>query len=58
MSYFSRKHCRHLFLPIDSIERTVEIVKKQLEIEERGVKVRLSVVDTPGYNDSVNGDEK
>ncbi|KAK3084955.1 hypothetical protein FSP39_022047 [Pinctada imbricata] len=41
----------------DAIERTVEIVKKQLEIEERGVKVRLSVVDTPGYNDSVNGDE-
>ena len=25
-----------------------------MEIEERGVKVRLTVVDTPGYGDSIN----
>lgn len=42
---------------IDLIERTVCTEKKQLEIEEKGVRVRLSIVDTPGFNDAVNADE-
>lgn len=25
-----------------------------MEIEERGVKLRLTVVDTPGYGDAIN----
>lgn len=41
----------------DLIERTVGTEKKQLEIEERGVKVRLTIVDTPGFNDAVNAEE-
>ncbi|CAL1532258.1 unnamed protein product [Lymnaea stagnalis] len=38
----------------DLIERTVNIEKKQLEIEEKGVRLKLTIVDTPGFNDSVN----
>ncbi|KAJ8312205.1 hypothetical protein KUTeg_009578 [Tegillarca granosa] len=41
----------------DNVNKTVEISKKSLEIEERGVKLRLTIVDTPGYNDAVNGEE-
>ncbi|XP_059167304.1 septin-2-like isoform X2 [Physella acuta] len=38
----------------DLIERTVTIEKKQLEIEEKGVRLKLTIVDTPGFNDCVN----
>ncbi|XP_067687422.1 septin-2-like isoform X1 [Haliotis asinina] len=40
----------------DRVSCTVEIEKKQLEIEEKGVKLRLTIVDTPGYNDAVNAE--
>uniref|UniRef100_A0A2K6S8R0 Septin-2 n=1 Tax=Saimiri boliviensis boliviensis TaxID=39432 RepID=A0A2K6S8R0_SAIBB len=36
----------------EKIERTVQIEASTVEIEERGVKLRLTVVDTPGYGDS------
>uniref|UniRef100_A0A8C6XW43 Septin n=1 Tax=Naja naja TaxID=35670 RepID=A0A8C6XW43_NAJNA len=36
------------------IERTVQIEASTVEIEERGVKLRLTVVDTPGYGDAIN----
>lgn len=45
--------CSHLCV-IDKIERTVEIEASTVEIEERGVKLRLTVVDTPGYGDAMN----
>ena len=38
----------------EKITKTVQIEKKYMEIEERGVKLRLTIVDTPGFNDSVN----
>jgi len=38
----------------ERIERTIEIEKKYMEIEERGVKLRLTIVDTPGFNDAVD----
>ncbi|XP_014786258.1 septin-5 isoform X1 [Octopus bimaculoides] len=41
----------------DRIHKTTQIEKKQLEIEERGVRLRLTIVDTPGFNDSVNGED-
>ncbi|XP_075425669.1 septin-2 isoform X1 [Ascaphus truei] len=41
----------------DKIERTVEIEASTVEIEERGVKLRLTVVDTPGYGDAMNCEE-
>ena len=34
------------------MEKTVSIEKKTIEIEERGVKLRLTVVDTPGKCDA------
>uniref|UniRef100_A0A8C3RUR3 Septin 2 n=1 Tax=Chelydra serpentina TaxID=8475 RepID=A0A8C3RUR3_CHESE len=39
---------------IEKIERTVQIEASTVEIEERGVKLRLTVVDTPGYGDAIN----
>ncbi|XP_077291474.1 septin 4 isoform X2 [Arctopsyche grandis] len=38
----------------DRIEKTTTIEKKTMDIEERGVKLRLTVVDTPGFGDSIN----
>jgi len=42
--------------PVDSrAERTTEIEKTTMEIEEKGVKLRLTVVDTPGFGDGLEG---
>ena len=41
-------------LNAERVTKTVQIEKKYLEIEERGVKLRLTIVDTPGFNDSMN----
>ncbi|XP_070204669.1 septin-2-like isoform X1 [Littorina saxatilis] len=41
---------------LDMVNRTVAIEKKQLEIEEKGVRVKLTIVDTPGYNDAINAE--
>lgn len=41
----------------ERLERTTQIEKKQMEIEERSVKLRLTIVDTPGFGDSVNSEE-
>lgn len=41
----------------ERLERTTQIEKKHMEIEERGVKLRLTIVDTPGFGDSVNSEE-
>ena len=38
----------------DRIEKTTKVEKKTLDIEEKGVRLRLTVVDTPGFGDSVN----
>ena len=38
----------------DKIQQTVKIDASTVEIEERGVKLRLTVVDTPGYGDAIN----
>lgn len=38
----------------EKIEQTVKIDASTVEIEERGVKLRLTVVDTPGYGDALN----
>ena len=48
----------HAYVLTESVEKTVNIEKKQLEIEERGVKLRLTIVDTPGFNDAVNGEQR
>lgn len=57
--YVSKLHpfnflCFHL---TEKIERTVQIEASTVEIEERGVKLRLTVVDTPGYGDAINSQD-
>ncbi|KAK7087839.1 septin-2-like isoform X2 [Littorina saxatilis] len=45
---------RHIPLASEKITQTVKIDASTVEIEERGVKLRLTVVDTPGFGDSLN----
>ncbi|KAL1494928.1 hypothetical protein ABEB36_010435 [Hypothenemus hampei] len=41
----------------DRIHKTTTIEKTTMEIEERGVRVRLTIIDTPGFGDAVNCDD-
>lgn len=41
----------------ERMERTTRIEKKTMDIEERGVRLRLTIVDTPGFGDSINCEE-
>ncbi|XP_039292685.1 septin-5 isoform X2 [Nilaparvata lugens] len=41
----------------ERVQKTTSIEKKSMDIEERGVKLRLTVVDTPGFGDALNCDE-
>ena len=36
------------FVTTERVTRTTKIERKTMDIEERGVKLRLTVVDTPG----------
>lgn len=47
----------HVFLSKERINQTVEIVKHTVDIEEKGVKLKLTIVDTPGFGDAVNNTE-
>lgn len=64
--------CVHLHLPClmrsltfffvsswwpERINQTVEIIKHTVDIEEKGVKLKLTIVDTPGFGDAVNNNE-
>lgn len=59
MVYVTRLHpdCFLHFHLTEKIERTVQIEASTVEIEERGVKLRLTVVDTPGYGDAINSQD-
>ncbi|XP_061653415.1 septin-2 isoform X1 [Phyllopteryx taeniolatus] len=50
-------HSRSFHSQTEKIERTVQIEASTVEIEERGVKLRLTVVDTPGYGDAINSQD-
>lgn len=41
----------------ERLERTTRTEKKTMEIEEKGVRLRLTVVDTPGFGDTINCEE-
>lgn len=41
----------------ERISQTVEILKHTVDIEEKGVKLKLTIVDTPGFGDAVNNSE-
>lgn len=48
---------RHIPSASEKISQTVKIDASTVEIEERGVKLRLTVVDTPGFGDSLNSED-
>ncbi|XP_038053837.1 septin-2-like [Patiria miniata] len=48
---------RHIPSASEKIDKTVSIDASTVEIEERGVKLRLTVVDTPGYGDAINNND-
>ena len=51
--------CFSLYLLFtDCIKRTVKIETSTVEIEERGVKLRLTIVDTPGYGDGMDNKDR
>lgn len=39
----------------ERIKKTTEIEKTTIDIEENGVKLRLTIVDTPGFGDGLEG---
>ena len=41
----------------ERIRRTVQLDANTVEIEERGVKLRLTVVDTPGFGDAIDNSD-
>ncbi|CAL1286118.1 unnamed protein product [Larinioides sclopetarius] len=41
----------------ERLDRTVDIEKTTIDIEEKGVKLRLTVIDTPGFGDAINCEE-
>jgi septin 7 len=53
-----------LYPPKENVElthetpQTVEVKSITSDIEENGVKLRLTVVDTPGFGDFVNNEER
>lgn len=38
------------------LKKTVEISTRTADLEERGVKLKLTAVDTPGFGDTLNGE--
>lgn len=41
-------------LPTARLTQTLTIERRGVEIEEGGIKVKLTLVDTPGFGDSVD----
>lgn len=39
---------------IANINKTTTIERHLIDVEERGVKLHLVILDTPGFNDSLN----
>lgn len=42
----------------ERIRQTVSTTKRTVSIEEKGVKLRLSIVDTPGFGDAVDNTQR
>ncbi|ANB15920.1 septin CDC10 [Sugiyamaella lignohabitans] len=43
--------------PTEAVERTPEIKVERCYIQENGVKLKLNIIDTPGYGDQVNNEK-
>lgn len=46
------------FSAIAKTKQTVKLDASTVEIEERGVKLRLTVVDTPGFGDAIDNSDR
>jgi septin 7 len=44
-------------VPVES-PKTVEIQSITADLDENGVKLRLNVVDTPGFGDFINNEDR
>lgn len=44
----------NIIIVSEKTNQTVKLDASTVEIEERGVKLRLTVVDTPGYGDAID----
>ena len=49
---------REVYSAVNRIKRTVSVAQSTVEIEEKGVKLKLTVVDTPGFGDSINNSDR
>lgn len=47
----------HMYVSSERIDQTVDIIKHTVGIEEKGIKLRLTIIDTPGFGDAVNNTE-
>lgn len=43
---------------VEKTKKTVKVEASTVEIEEKGVKLRLTVVDTPGYGDGIDNSDR
>ncbi len=43
-----------MFVFAERIDQTVDIVKHTVSIEEKGIKLRLTIIDTPGFGDAID----
>lgn len=48
----------HFFVELAKTKQTVKLDASTVEIEERGVKLRLTVVDTPGFGDAIDNSDR
>ena len=39
---------------VEMLKRTIQIDTHKVDIEEKGIKLKLTVVDTPGYGDAID----
>jgi septin family protein len=51
------KKAKNFFSKKKKVDKTTEIKAQTVELEEKGVKLRLTIVDTPGFGDSINSNE-
>ena len=42
----------------ESVAQTVSITKRTAAIEEQGIRLRLTVVDTPGFGDALDNRDR
>ena len=42
---------------VEMLKRTIQIDTHKVDIEEKGIKLKLTVVDTPGYGDAIDNSQ-